>query len=76
MCGGIFFVNSEEEMMKTQSCLKIFGSFNYFVELFKPPNRDLGCHISNNYKLPKTEKRESQELNHESRTLTNSKAAF
>jgi hypothetical protein len=35
MCGGIFFVESEEEMMKTHSCLKIFQSFNYFVELFK-----------------------------------------
>jgi hypothetical protein len=35
MCGGIFFVDSEEEMMKTRSCLKIFGSLNYFIELFK-----------------------------------------
>jgi hypothetical protein len=35
MCGGIFFVDSEEEMMKTHSCLKIFESLNYFVELFK-----------------------------------------
>jgi hypothetical protein len=26
---------SEEEMMKTRNCLKIFGSLNYFVELFK-----------------------------------------
>jgi hypothetical protein len=25
MCGGIFFVEEEEEMMKTRSCLKIFG---------------------------------------------------
>jgi hypothetical protein len=35
MCGGIFFVESEEELMKTHSCLKIFESPNYFVELFK-----------------------------------------
>jgi hypothetical protein len=35
MCRGIFFVESEEEMMKTRSCLKIFESLNYFVELFK-----------------------------------------
>jgi hypothetical protein len=35
MCGGIFFVDSEEEMMKTRCCLKIFESLNYFVELFK-----------------------------------------
>jgi hypothetical protein len=35
MFGGIFFVDSKEEMMKTCSCLKIFGSLNYFVELFK-----------------------------------------
>jgi hypothetical protein len=48
MCGGIFFVESEEEMMKTRSCLKI-ESLNYFVKLFKvqsnptPLNCDLGC---------------------------------
>jgi hypothetical protein len=35
MCGDIVFVDSEEEMMKTRSCLKIFGFLNYFVELFK-----------------------------------------
>jgi hypothetical protein len=35
MYGGIFFVKSEEEMMKTCSCLKIIESLNYFVELFK-----------------------------------------
>jgi hypothetical protein len=35
MCGGIFFVESKEEMMKTHNCLKIFESLNYFVELFK-----------------------------------------
>jgi hypothetical protein len=35
MCRGIFFVDSKEDMMKTCSCLKIFGSLNYFVELFK-----------------------------------------
>jgi hypothetical protein len=32
---GIFFVDSEEKMMKTCRCLKIFGFLNYFVELFK-----------------------------------------
>jgi hypothetical protein len=32
---GISFVDSVEEMMKTRSCLKIFGSLNYLVELFK-----------------------------------------
>jgi hypothetical protein len=32
---GIYFVDSEEEMMKTYNCLKIFGSLNFFVELFK-----------------------------------------
>jgi hypothetical protein len=51
MCGGIFFVDSEEEMMKTRSCLKIFGSLNYFVELFKvqsSPNPLVvaGCYTS------------------------------
>jgi hypothetical protein len=35
MCGGIFFVDSEEEMVKTRNRLKTFGSFNYFVKLFK-----------------------------------------
>jgi hypothetical protein len=35
MCGGIFSVDLEEEMMKTCNCLKNFGSLNYFVELFK-----------------------------------------
>jgi hypothetical protein len=35
MCRGIFFVESEEEMIKTRSCLKIFESLNNFVELFK-----------------------------------------
>jgi hypothetical protein len=35
MCGGIFFVDSEEEMMKIRSCLKIFGFLNYFIEVFK-----------------------------------------
>jgi hypothetical protein len=35
MCRGIFFVESEEEMMKTHNCLKIFESLNNFVELFK-----------------------------------------
>jgi hypothetical protein len=35
MYGGIFFVDLEEEMVNTSSCLKIFGSLNYFIELFK-----------------------------------------
>jgi hypothetical protein len=35
MRGDIFFVESEEEMMKTCNYMKIFGSLNYFVELFK-----------------------------------------
>jgi hypothetical protein len=43
MCGGTFFVDSEEEMMKTRSCLKIFESAKHS----KPPNHDLGCHSSN-----------------------------
>jgi hypothetical protein len=38
MSRGIFFVDSKEEMMKTRSCLKIFGSLNYFIELFKVQN--------------------------------------
>jgi hypothetical protein len=32
---GEFFVDLKEEMMKKRSCLKIFGSLNYCVELFK-----------------------------------------
>jgi hypothetical protein len=64
--------------MKTCSCLKIFESFNYFVELFKvqsSPNPLIVSYIQQ-CKLPKTEKCESQEPNHERSTPTNSMASF